>query len=255
MNQHSRFALGSAILTITLSSAYAVETATSTVSLGVDYTTGDYGTNETTDIVYVPLILKYESGPWIGKLTLPYIRITGPGDVLPDIGRVGTRTAPRRTEQGLGDVVASLTRAVYSGQSLLLDATGKVKFATADEDRGLGTGANDYSAQVDAYVPMGTFTPLASLGYRVLGDPPGTDLDNVIYASAGFTYAVDARVNAGAIFDYREPSSSRAEARRELLVFVSGKPQSGWSLQGYGVRGFSDDSPDWGVGVIVGRAY
>ena len=235
-----------------LSSAQAAET---TVSIGIDYNTGDYGGDESTDIVYVPLIVKYETGPWIGKLTVPYIRITGPGDVIPDIGRVGPGTATRRTEQGLGDVVASLTRAVYSGQNLLLDATGKVKFATANEDRNLGTGENDYSAQVDAYLPAGKLTPLATLGYRVLGDPPGTNLDNVFYASAGFTYAVDKGLNAGAIFDYREASSARAEARRELLLFASKKLQPGWSLQGYGIRGFSDDSPDWGVGLILSRAY
>lgn len=247
----NRFLAMSTVLAVGLTCAHA-ET---TVSLGVDYNTGDYGTNEDTDIVYVPLILKHETGPWIGKLTLPYIRVTGPGDVIPDIGRVGAVSAPRRTEQGLGDVVASLTRAVYSGQRLLLDATGKIKFATADEDKGLGTGENDYSAQIDAYVPAGKVTPLATLGYRVLGDPPGVDLDNVVYASAGLTYAIDKRTNTGAIFDYREASSERAEARRELLVFLSGKPQPGWSLQGYAVRGFSDDSPDWGVGLIVSRAY
>lgn len=241
-----------AVIGLLLTPVHAAET---TVSIGIDYNTGDYGGSESTDIVYVPLILKYETGPWIGKLTVPYIRITGPGDVIPDIGRVGPGTATRRTEQGLGDVVASLTRAVYSGQNLLLDATGKIKFATADEDRNLGTGENDYSAQVDAYMPAGRVTPLATLGYRVLGDPPGVNLDNVFHASAGFTYAVDTRTNAGAIFDYREASSARAEARRELLLFVSGKPQPGWSLQGYAVRGFSDDSPDWGVGLIVSRAY
>ena len=232
-----------------------LQAAETTVSLGIDYNTGDYGGSESTDIIYVPLILKYETGPWIGKLTVPYIRIKGPGDVIPDIGRVGPGTATRRTEQGLGDVVASLTRAVYSGENLLLDATGKVKFPTANEDRSLGTGEADYSAQVDAYVPAGKFTPLGTLGYRVFGDPPGTNLDNVFYVSAGFTYAVDKKLNAGAIFDYREASSSRSEARRELLAFVSKKLQPGWSLQGYAVRGFSDDSPDWGVGLILSRAY
>ncbi|HEY9199220.1 MAG TPA: hypothetical protein VIR60_07625, partial [Gammaproteobacteria bacterium] len=183
--------------------AIAAET---TVSLGVDYSTGDYGGSESTDILYYPLILKYATGPWIGKLTVPYIRIKGPGDVVPDIGRVGTFIRPTRTEQGLGDVVASLTRAVYSSESVLLDATGKVKFGTANEDRSLGTGENDYSLQLDGYVPVGKATPLATLGYKVFGDPSGYDLDNVVFASAGFTYALQERLSTGAIFDYREPS-------------------------------------------------
>lgn len=229
--------------------------AETTVSLGIDYSTGDYGGTESTDILYVPVILKYETGAWIGKLTIPYIRITGPGEVIPDIGRVGATTTTRTTEQGLGDVVASLTRALYSGNRLLLDATGKVKFATANEDRFLGTGENDYSAQIDAYVPAGRLMPLATLGYRVFGDPPGADLDNVFYTSAGFTYAVNDGLNAGAIFDFRERSSERRDPRRELLLFASQRLQPGWRLQGYAVRGFSDDSPDWGAGVILSRAY
>lgn len=232
-----------------------VHAGETTLSLGIDYSTGDYGGSESTDILYYPLILKHETGPWIGKLTVPYIHIKGPGDVIPDIGRVGSFIQPQRTEQGLGDVVASLTRAVYSSDSLLLDATGKVKFGTADEDRGLGTGENDYSLQVDGYVPAGKVTPLATLGYKVFGDPSGYDLDNVWYASAGFTYAAQARLSTGAIFDYREPSSSRSEARRELLLFVSRKFQPGWALQGYALRGFSDDSPDWGAGAILSRYY
>ena len=243
------------VIATALTSLRPALSAETTVSVGVDYSTGDYGGNESTDILYVPVILKYETGAWIGKLTIPYIRITGPGEVIPDIGRVGSTTTPRTTEQGLGDVVASLTRALYSGDRLLLDATGKVKFATADEDRFLGTGENDYSAQFDAYVPAGKLTPLASLGYRVLGDPPGIELDNVFYASAGFTYAVNDGLNAGAIFDFRERSSERRDPRRELLLFASQKLQPGWRIQGYAVRGFSDDSPDWGAGAILSRAY
>ena len=233
----------------------AVLRAETTVSMGIDYSTGDYGGSESTDILYVPVILKYENGPWIGKLTIPYIRITGPGEVIPDIGRVGSTTTVRTTEQGLGDVVASVTRAVYTSQTVLIDATGKVKFATADEDRFLGTGENDYSAQLDAYLPVGRWMPLATLGYRVLGDPPGVDLDNVFYASAGFTYTVNEDLNAGAIFDFRERSSERRQPRRELLLFASQKLQPGWRVQGYAVTGFSDDSPDWGAGLILSRAY
>ena len=250
-----RIACRAGILAISLLLSSLVYAAETTVNLGLDYSSGKYGGSESTEILYVPLILKYETGAWIGKLIIPYIRITGPGEVLPDIGRVGTATQPRQTEQGLGDITASLTRAIYSGQRVLLDATGKIKFGTASADRFLGTGENDYAAQLDAYFLSGKITPLATLGYKVLGDPPGSKLDNVVYASAGFTYAVDDRLNTGAIFDYREASSSTSTARRELLVFVSRDLQPGWALQGYAVRGFSDDSPDWGLGMIVSRSY
>ncbi|HZE15383.1 MAG TPA: hypothetical protein VE197_06565, partial [Mycobacterium sp.] len=103
-----------------------------TLSTGVDYSTGNYGLSQSTDITYVPLTGRYETQNWITKLTVPYIRVTGPSAVLPQVGRVGSGAGPIRTEAGLGDVVFSLTRNVYSSRRYLADLTGTVKFGTAD---------------------------------------------------------------------------------------------------------------------------
>ena len=54
----------------------AVHAEGMTLSTGFDYTSGKYGGATETNIRYVPLIAKYDTGPWALKLTVPYIHIT-----------------------------------------------------------------------------------------------------------------------------------------------------------------------------------
>src|SRR6266436_7323305 len=69
------------------------------LTTGVDYSTGKYGGTASTDILYVPLTAAYEMDKWLFKLTVPYIMVTGPGDVVRDIGIVKNKAARRRTTQ------------------------------------------------------------------------------------------------------------------------------------------------------------
>src|SRR4051812_10300 len=77
---------------------------------GFDYTSGNYGGSQSTDTLYIPFYARYESGPLVLKLTVPYLKITGPGNVVGAGGDrvvVPGRDVGRRTESGLGDMVGS----------------------------------------------------------------------------------------------------------------------------------------------------
>lgn len=221
------------------------------LSVGVDYSTGDYGEPEDTDITYIPVTGRYQTEKWIARLTIPYIRITGPSTVLPEIGPVGTAPTPRRTEEGLGDILFSLSREIYTSETFLLDLTGRMKLATADEDQGLGTGENDYSLQFDGFSPVDRATLFGTIGYRILGDPPDFELDNVLFGSLGFSYPVSERLSSGAILDLRQETSPAGDPRQEVMVFANNKLTPDWNAQGYLVRGLSDGSPDWAVGLVL----
>jgi len=224
-----------------------------TIGVGLDYSTGEYGGTESTDIWFIPVTAKYQTDEWILKLTVPYIRITGPGEVLPDVGPVGSPARARRTEEGLGDVVVGVTRTAYASSTMLVDVTGKLKVATADEDKGLGTGENDLSLQVDGYLPVGETTAFGTLGYKFFGDPETFELDDVWFASLGFSHPATPAVNVGAIADWREATGEGRDPRRELTVFATRDVSELWSLQGYLVKGFSDASPDWAAGAVIIR--
>jgi hypothetical protein len=238
--------------------ASAAESGDFSLTTGLDYSSGKYGGTQSTDILYIPFTGKYETGAWSFKLTVPYIRITGPGGVIRDIGTFGTVRDTRTTESGLGDVVASATYNIYGSNGaspMLIDLTGKVKFGTADENKGLGTGENDYAIQVDLYKTVDKFTGFGTVGYKVLGDPVDITLDNVFYGSLGGSYKFTQQTSGGLILDLREKASATGAPQRELTAFVSHKIDKTWKAQGYLVQGFADGSPDWGAGAMVTYAF
>jgi hypothetical protein len=234
----------------------AEPTTNFTLTTGLDYSSGDYGDDSDTDITSIPIIAKYELERWSFKLTIPYISIKGPGDVIPSIGQVSQTPSRQRTrESGWGDTVASATYTAYQGNGLMVDLTGKIKFDTADEDRGLGTGENDYAVQADVYKSFGKFTAIAGAGYRVYGNPDFGPLDNVFYGSVGGSYRFNATTSAGAIYDYRPKVTSTGSEVSELVSFVSHKLTAQWKTQVYVVTGFSDGSPDYGGGALLGYSF
>ena len=226
---------------------------------GFDYSTGKYGGTNSTNILYIPFMGEYKiADDWALKVTVPYIRISGPGNVLPNLGSVGTPTQTSSTTQsGLGDVVTSVTHDFYYDKTsgLLIGATGKVKFGTASRARGLGTGKNDTMLQLDVADSLGDWTPFASVGYRVLGKPPGIELQNGFYGSAGATYKLAPATSVGASIDLKQKSTTTGSSLAELSGFVSHRLDGHWRMQGYVVAGLTKASPDVGCGGTIGYSF
>lgn len=249
-----RLALAAALLPGALNAA-AAEGDRLSASVGLDYTTGDYGQSEDTDMLALAFSAKYETGRWTYRASLPYIHVTGPANVVvSDSGGVlvGPGTARTRTDHGLGDLVLGAAYlAIYGADApFLLEVGGKVKLPTADEDKGLGTGETDWSIQADAFKQYGLYTPFATLGYRFYGDPPGINLRNVLYGSIGTTYRLADGNTVGAAYDFRDATVRGGDELSELSLFLTRKLTPSWQMQLYGVLGFSDASPDAGAGVV-----
>ena len=228
---------------------------------GVDYSTGKYGQSEATDITYIPFIAKYDTGNTTLKLTVPWVKITGPGDVVggntPIV--IGSSNRPITTESGLGDIVFSATQTIAQfGESnpLLLELTGKVKFATASSSKGLGTGENDYIVTLDAYKSISTaVTIFGDVGYKILGDPSGINLNNVWYGSAGFAYKLSPATSAGMMVDIRQATMNTSQPLRELTVFLTHKFNANYKLQTYLTSGNTDASTDLAGGLMLGWMF
>jgi hypothetical protein len=228
-----------------------------TLSTGVDFASGTYGGDADIEDIYVPLTATVDYGRVAFRLTVPYLSVKAPeGTIFDPGGEPLPGSGALTTESGLGDIIGSVTiYDVLSSQrlGLAMDLTGKVKFGTADEDKGLGTGESDYSVQADLYKFMDDFTLLGSLGYKYRGDPTGIDLDNVLMASVGGTYRFSPDVKGGLIFDYRESAISGSDSVQELTGFVSRRISEDWRLQVFVLTGFTDSSPDWGGGFQIKR--
>lgn len=225
------------------------------VSLGYHYSTGNYGTSHTTEIAYIPLIAKAEIGAWTIQGTLPYLRISGPAGFA-SVGNTVVQTNGG-TSDGLGDV---LLRGAYTFEPLapwmpFVDVAGLIKFPTASRGDGLGTGEFDYGVESEFFWSLERFTPFAAVGYRFLGSPPGTHLDNVVVGSAGGIYRIIEPVHAGLFLDYRQSPSASVGERLDLIPFGSWQIDAHWSVDLYATAGLAKGSPDAGTGLQLAYAW
>ncbi len=263
--------LASAVFLAAISTAASGEDGLS-LTAGFDYTTGKYGNAASTDILYVPVTAKYVSGDLTLKLTVPYISVTGPGGVIQGFGRVGGTPAmgggggfgrpagggatATTTHAGLGDIVASAGYTVYTGDALSLDAVGKVKLATADASQGLGTGANDYSAQLDGYYALSDrSTLLMTGGYKIVGAPSGLATHNVFFGMLGFDRKTSAITSVGLMYDFMQSPATGVPGQRIATLYATRKLSNQARIQYYVLKGFTDSSPDYGGGVMVTSAF
>jgi len=241
-----------------IATAYAADDDNLYMATGFDYSSGKYGSASTTTILSIPVVGRYETDLWVFKLTVPYIRISGVGNVVSGGKRfkaVTTTTAISTTRSGLGDVVAAATYNFYSESenNSGADLTGRVKFGTADTD--LGTGQNDYAAQVDVYRGFDRFTAMGALGYEVLGSPAGVDVNNVVYGTLGGAYQFTGQTSGGAEMRLSQKPSTAGAEQRELTVYASHRTDEGLIVRGYVLKGFADGSPDSGFGVMVSSSF
>lgn len=232
---------------------------TGSLTTGFDYSTGKYGGTNSTDVLYIPVTGKIEFDNLFFKLTVPYISVTSTGTaVIRGIGPIRPTTRTRTTtttQSGLGDMIASAGYIYYESDSLMLDVVGNIKFGTADANKSLGTGENDYSAQLDGYYTVHKTTLFATAGYKVLGAPAGVTLNNIAYGTLGLSQKTGDNMRAGLMLDAAQSSSGFYQGTRELTVFIANKISSTSKIQAYLLKGFSDSSPEYGGGLMLTGSF
>ena len=233
-----------------------------TLTSGLDTSSGKYGASQATEIWYVPLTGKYETGASTFKLAVPYVRINAAiGGNLIGVDAQGRPlydgTGARTSQEGIGDVVASYSHSLFEKpvRGLLLDLAAKAKLATADANKGLGSGKNDYTVLADLYYLAGTWTPFASVSYRFTGDPAGSNLKDVWGGTLGLGYKQSSENSLGLMWDSRQASTSSGIASNEATAYWVHKYAGGMKLQAYAVKGFSDGSSDWGLGLMFSKTF
>ena len=229
-----------------------------TLSSGFDYSSGDYGLPVSTQITTIPFSLSYVVNQTTWELSLPYLRIDGPGEVVPGIGRLaGRRLLLKSVNQGLGDLTLGATHqfAVPPDQPWSWAAGAEVKFGTASADKSLGTGEDDYATHVDLSYAAGSFTPFLTLGYRWLGSPPGSKLRNHFFGTVGLNWACTERVTLGVLVDWADKNSAGSSSSANFTLSASRTFGPDWQAQLYGVVGRSDSAPDYGGGLSLSRGF
>lgn len=237
--------------------------------VGIDYSAGNYGSDINTQILSVPVSARLKRGNWRFRASLPWLRVSGDPNVLPTLGlvdnlnplgrgRVGSiigapgavEPAQRGTASGVGDLTLGATYSVPTRRKLGVDVSVNAKIALADEDKGLGTGRNDYGANVDLYREFKGTTIFGGVGHTRLGKSANIDADSVNSGSFGASRRVGTG-SIGAMYQHRTPTTRTLDARRDVVGFFNLPTTSERKVQLYASHGLSDSSPDWGVGIAI----
>ena len=149
------------LYTLLISTGYSLERSTPVqnktdgllLSVGMEFDRGDYGTVDTTNNWRIPLSLNYFQGPFFAGISVSYIYAQSTGAVTVSSGSrmrsVTTSNIVTSETSGLGDVNLSVG---YNFQPASSDKmkyyiSAHIKLATADENKGLGTGETDYAIE------------------------------------------------------------------------------------------------------------
>ena len=228
------------------------------ISVGAYYANGDYGQDADTSIYYFPFSFERHIGNWNLQISVPHLQISGAGNVLVNVGGVGRNEFDSfdetlsQSHKGIGDTVLSATYQLpsFSPSAPFFDIGFDVKLPSADENKGLGTGAYDYGLQLDAYQQLGSTTLFSTLGYKLRGRSALFDqMQDSVFFSFGLSRPLSERWSYGVIYDYREAASADSGETHELLPFVSFALANEWTLMTYAVKGFTQDSADIAIGT------
>ena len=100
---------------------------------GVDYSSGKYGAPTTTGVIYSYVGMRAEKGPWILKVVVPWLSVSGPALLLDGRGSGTAGTVADRDVSGPGDITVSATYALeqFYDRELFVDFTVRLKIPTA----------------------------------------------------------------------------------------------------------------------------
>lgn len=221
------------------------------ITTGVDYSTGDYGTGTDTEILVVPVSARISTGDLRFSASIPYIRIKGADSIVGGDGGpiIVDPNSPATTRSGIGDLTLGANYAIPEDRlGIGIDLGTRVKLPTAKT--GLGTGKADVSFSGELSRTFGTVTPFVQAGYRIMGDPDGIDLDNVWFGSVGASASLGRSVLL-ASYDYRQATTALVEDSQEVFGALSTPVSKNLNLTFYGSTGLSEGAPDFGVGAMV----
>lgn len=220
-----------------------------TLSFSSYYSEGDYGEPIDTEIFYFPVSYGANYGKFGFQLVVPYLQVTGAGNVLVNLGGIDRAVAGTQREEsrGIGDSILSMTYQMdpVTEAALFIDLRLDIKLPSADENRGLGTGETDYSLQVDLSKNVRNSVLFATAGYSFRGKSNiYQGLRDSAFAQFGMARPLSQRLNIGMFYDFREQASIFSPETHELVPYFSWQLSPNWTFTGMTTWGFTDASAD-----------
>ena len=215
------------------------------------YFSGDYGTGIDTSITYAPMILVVSSDRQEIRLTVPYLSINTSAPVVYLNGEViGPAPGGSTSESGLGDVLVQDEVFLLEGTARRPWVSGilRIKFPTADETQGLGSGEADFGAGIGIIQPLGpAWNLVGTWQYIARGDPAGSDYRNTSWLTVGAAWRRSGRSSWNAFYDRRQSVIEGKSDLADLSLGYDSAVSRGVTFRSAVYLGLSDTAEDFGI--------
>ncbi len=259
------------------------------IGTGFGYSRGDYGDVSDTDVFSVPVSLTYTQGPLKIRVSVPWVRIDGPGSLLTtpqgsggsgnsgssggeieveddedededdddaligggdDAAAAAAAALPLRQQRsGIGDLAVAMTYSFDLGSDFYFEPTARVKLPTASRRKRLGTGKVDLTVSSDLVKELGDATFYVHGRRKFTGKPAGSSIRSVWGAGAGASLMVKDGLAIGADYDWQQASFKGEQSISELTGWLNARLAPGFSLTVYGGTGLNASSADLIAGL------
>lgn len=246
-----------------------------TVSVGANYSSGDYGDPQTTRVVTVPVSVRLRTGNFNIRATVPWVRLDGPGSLIDSglddggsgrgRGRSGSNSgsgsgvevdddgnpATNGVTSGIGDVTVAATYELELASNLWLDTTARVKLPTASVARRLGTGEVDFTVGADLVTEVSNVTLYGGARRRFVGNSATTTYRDVWGAGVGVSAQPASGVSIGADLDWQQSAVRGNGASSEISAWASFRVAGPLRLRLFAGTGLSTNSHDFAGGASL----
>ena len=246
------------------------------VGLGFEFATGKYGTNTTTDSIYMPFTVAVRPTERLDfSLEIPFVyqsssavvagqfmgmqgQSSGVQAVMMAMGGPGMMTNVsaadvNKSQEGLGDMKLRAGYVLYTEEKYVpaIRPNFYVKFPTADKNKFLGTGAFDTGFAVELTKWFGKWFADGEMGYAFQGHSTVLNVKNYLYYYIGGGYQLTDRFRTMLLFKGSAPTVEGASPLLEMRLRGKYQLTEHAGLDGYLAKGITTASPDFGTGIAV----
>ena len=158
--------------------------------------------------------------------------------------------AQNNKNSGLGDTLIAYKR-IYNlkKNKQLIEIQSKIKLATADEKKGLGTGKTDYELASTFFHRINQNWIFAKAAHKWRGSSNKYAMNNSLSGAIGLSLRHSSTLTYGSLLEYHQASAETNFDRKEIMIYLSHKSSAKLKFTTYLVRGFSAKQSKWAGGI------
>jgi len=240
---------------------YAADAQKFAVGVGVQYATGDYGTDVTTDSVQIPLTIDYFPTDRISfELTIPYLYQNNSNTLFSGGMRFPfeRRQGMRRTSFSTNDSVSGIGDSPFTAKYLLKKESKTfpglipllyLKFPTGDKDKALGTGEIDIGGGLGIFKSFGPWSTSAEGRYIFQGSNEDFGLKDFATLEGDIGYQATEKFFPSLSLWWSSAPADEASDLMEAKLKGNYLIAQNVHLEGYLAKGLTSNAEDFGAGL------